>query len=100
MQFHCSLKLLKKIQELIQEAIKRQIIEEKSEDSPNLIFENKGYIQKTINNLKKIINGNKKYLIDVNNVEAFDDFLINLKDVVGVVGFEIIERGEENNDKD
>lgn len=92
---HNKEKLLKKIQELIQEAIKRQIIEEKSEDSPNLIFENKGYIQKTINNLKKIINGNKKYLIDVNNVEAFDDFLINLKDVVGVVGFEIIEKFNE-----
>lgn len=89
---HNKEKLLKKIQGLIQEAIKRQIVEEKIEDSPNLIFENKGYIQDTINNLKKIINGNKKYLIDVNNVEVFDDFLISLKDVVGVVGFEIIEK--------
>ena len=89
---HNKEKLLKKIQELIQEAIKRQIFEENGEVLPNLIFENKGYIQDTINNLKKTINQNKKYLVDLNDMDTFYNLLSSLKDVMGVIGFEIIEK--------
>lgn len=89
---HNKEKLLKKIQGLIQEAIKRQIIEEDVENFSKQVFENKGYIQEKINHIKNNIDQIQKYYIEMEDFDRLSVFEERLKDVIGVVGFEIVER--------
>lgn len=89
---HNKEKLLKKIQGLIQEAIKRQIIEEDVENFSKQVFENKEYIQEKINHIKNNIDQIQKYYIEMEDFDRLSVFEERLKDVIGVVGFEIVER--------
>lgn len=86
-------RLLNRIEKVIKEAIKKQIIKAENAIISKNVLENKELIQENIINIKNEINEIQKYNIDIDEGSSnILDFNEELKKVMAVVGFEIFEQ--------